>query len=262
MRRCRRKGQWMSKHSSRSSAGGEPTCDAGDPGPIPGSGRYLGEGKGSPLQCSWASLVAQMVKNLPATRETQVRSLGWEDPLEKGKAAHSSVLAWRIPWTEEPGGLRFTGSRRGRQDRATEHGAQHRNHTRGNIHREGSEGHFSGGPMAEDSACQCGEHRLNPWSGSQGPTRRETAESPYHDYEASAPSSHALLTRGNGAASTTAQPKIRKELRDSFWFPDTWVVGVSEGEVMRETEKVFEEIMAPNFPNWMKTISPQIPEAK
>ena len=105
MRRCRRKGQWMSKHSSRSSAGGEPTCDAGDPGPIPGSGRYLGEGKGSPLQCSWASLVAQMVKNLPATRETQVRSLGWEDPLEKGKAAHSSVLAWRIPWTEEPGGL-------------------------------------------------------------------------------------------------------------------------------------------------------------
>ena len=49
-----------------------------------------------------ASLVAQMVKNLPAVWETQVQSLGWEDPLEKGMATHSSILAWRIPWTEEP----------------------------------------------------------------------------------------------------------------------------------------------------------------
>ena len=49
--------------------------------------------------------MAQMVKNLPAMPETWVRSLGWEDPLEKGKATHSSILAWRIPWTEEPGGL-------------------------------------------------------------------------------------------------------------------------------------------------------------
>ena len=48
----------------------------------------------------WASLVAQMVKNLPIMRKTQVQSLGWEDPLEKGMATHSSVLAWRIPWTE------------------------------------------------------------------------------------------------------------------------------------------------------------------
>ena len=47
---------------------------------------------------------AQMVKNLPAIQETWVRSLGWEDPLEKGRATHSSILAWRIPWTEEPGG--------------------------------------------------------------------------------------------------------------------------------------------------------------
>ena len=52
-----------------------------------------------------ASLVAQMVKRLPAMRETWVQSLGREDPLEKGKAAHSRILAWRIPWTEEPGGL-------------------------------------------------------------------------------------------------------------------------------------------------------------
>ena len=51
------------------------------------------------------TLVAQMVKNLPAVQETQVRSLGWEDPLEKGMATYSSVLAWRIPWTEEPGEL-------------------------------------------------------------------------------------------------------------------------------------------------------------
>ena len=50
-------------------------------------------------------LVAQMVKNLPVVQETQVRSLGWEEPLEKGIATHSSILTWRIPWTEEPGGL-------------------------------------------------------------------------------------------------------------------------------------------------------------
>jgi len=53
----------------------------------------------------WASLVAQMVKNLPAMQETWVGSLGQEDPLEKGLATHSSILVWRIPWTEEPGGL-------------------------------------------------------------------------------------------------------------------------------------------------------------
>ena len=59
-----------------------------------------------------ASLVAQMVKNLPAMQETQVRFLGREDPLEEGMATHSSILAWRIPWTEEPGGLQSTGLRK------------------------------------------------------------------------------------------------------------------------------------------------------
>ena len=59
---------------------------------------------------AWASLVAQRVKNLPAMQETQVQSLNWEDPLEKGIATHSSILAWRIPWTEEPGGLQSMGS--------------------------------------------------------------------------------------------------------------------------------------------------------
>ena len=58
---------------------------------IPGSGRSLGEGIGYPLQYSWASLVAQLVKNLPAMRETWVRSLGWEDPLEKEMATHSCL---------------------------------------------------------------------------------------------------------------------------------------------------------------------------
>ena len=53
----------------------------------------------------WTSLVSQMVKNLPAIQETQVQSLGQEDPLEKGMATHSSILAWRIPWTKKPGGL-------------------------------------------------------------------------------------------------------------------------------------------------------------
>ena len=66
---------------------------------IPGSGRSTGEGIGYPLQYSCASLVADLVKNLPAMGETWVRSLGWEDPLEKGKATHSSILAWRILWT-------------------------------------------------------------------------------------------------------------------------------------------------------------------
>ena len=66
---------------------------------IPRSGRSTGEGIGYPLQYSQASLVTQLVKNLPARRETWVQSLGWEDPLEKGKATHSSILAWRILWT-------------------------------------------------------------------------------------------------------------------------------------------------------------------
>ena len=60
--------------------------------------------------------MAQMVKNPPETRETWVRSLGWEDPLEKGKDTHSSILAWRIPWTEEAGGLQSMGSQRVRYD--------------------------------------------------------------------------------------------------------------------------------------------------
>ena len=63
---------------------------------IPGLGRSPAEGVGYALQYSWASLVAQLVKNLPAMPETWARSLGWEDPLEKGKATHSSVLAWRV----------------------------------------------------------------------------------------------------------------------------------------------------------------------
>ena len=67
----------------------------------------------------WASLVAQSVKNLPAVQETQVRSLGWEDPLEKEMATHSSILAREISWTEEPGGLQFMGSQQVGHDRAT-----------------------------------------------------------------------------------------------------------------------------------------------
>ena len=82
-----------------SSVGKESAISAGDPGSILGSGRPTGEGIGYPLQYSWASLVAQLVKNPPAIQETPVRSLGWEDPLEKGKATHSSILAWRILWT-------------------------------------------------------------------------------------------------------------------------------------------------------------------
>ena len=82
-----------------SSGGKESACHAGDPVSIPGSGRSAGERIGYPLQYSRAPLVAQLVKNPTTMRETWVLSLGWEDPLEEGKATHSSILAWRIPWT-------------------------------------------------------------------------------------------------------------------------------------------------------------------
>ena len=80
-----------------SSVGKESACNAGEPGLIPGSGRSTGEGIGYPLQYSWASLVAQLVKNPLAMWETWIQSLDWEDPLEKGKPTHSSILTWKIP---------------------------------------------------------------------------------------------------------------------------------------------------------------------
>ena len=83
---------------------------------IPRSGRSPGEELGYPLQYSWASPVAQMVKNPPAMRETWVQSLGWEDPLEEGMTTHSSILAWRIQWSEEPGGLQSIGLQRAGHD--------------------------------------------------------------------------------------------------------------------------------------------------
>ena len=88
----------MDPHSS---VGKESTCNARDPGLIPGLERATGEGISYPLQYSWASVVAQLVKNPPAMGETWIRSLGWEDPLEKGKVTHSSILAWHglyHPW--------------------------------------------------------------------------------------------------------------------------------------------------------------------
>ena len=123
------------------SAGKESACKAGDLGSIPRLGRSPGGGKGYPLQhsglensvdCivhgvskswtrlsdfhslthSWhiqASLIAQLVQNPPAMQETWVQSLGWEDPLEEGKATYSSRLAWRIPWTVQSMGLQRAG---------------------------------------------------------------------------------------------------------------------------------------------------------
>ena len=86
---------------SDSSVGKESACNAREPGSTPGSRRTPGEGIGYPLQYSWASLVAQLVKDPPAVREAWVQSLGWEDPLEKGKATHSNILAWRISWSRK-----------------------------------------------------------------------------------------------------------------------------------------------------------------
>ena len=88
--------RWGFPHPS---VGKESACNTGDSGLIPGLGRSSGEGIDYPLQYFWASLMAPLVKNPPAMWETWVRSLGWEDPLEKGKATHSGILAWRIPWT-------------------------------------------------------------------------------------------------------------------------------------------------------------------
>ena len=94
----------------------EATCNAGDLSSIPMLGRSPGERIGYPLQHSWASLVAQSLKRLPAMRETQVQSLVLEDILEKEVATHSRTLAWKIPWREKPGRLQSMGSQRVKHD--------------------------------------------------------------------------------------------------------------------------------------------------
>ena len=81
-----------------SSVDEEFASNTGDPGLTPGSERSPEEGIGYPLQHSWASVVAQLIKNPPAMQETWVWLLGYEDPLEKGTATHSSILAWKVPW--------------------------------------------------------------------------------------------------------------------------------------------------------------------
>ena len=88
---------WLPPGFPSISAGKESACNTGDPGSIPGLGRFPGEGIGYPLQYPWASLVAQMVKNLPTMWETWVWPLAWEGPLEEGMATHFSILSWRIP---------------------------------------------------------------------------------------------------------------------------------------------------------------------
>ena len=95
-----------------SSVDKESACNAGDPSLIPGSRRSTGEEIGYPLQYSWASLVAQLVKNLPVMQETWVPSLGWEDPLEKEWQPTPVFLPGESPWTKEPGGLQPMGSER------------------------------------------------------------------------------------------------------------------------------------------------------
>ena len=87
------------------SAGKEPACNAGDPSLIPELGRSAGEGVGYPLQYSWASLMAQLVKNLPAMQETQVPSLGREDPWRRAWQPTPVFLPGESPWREEPGRL-------------------------------------------------------------------------------------------------------------------------------------------------------------
>ena len=95
-----------------SSVGKESTYNAGDPGLIPELGRSPGEGHGYPLQYSWASLVAQWERIHLPVPDMQAHPLGQEYLLEKEMATHSSILAWEIPGTEEPGRLQSTGSQR------------------------------------------------------------------------------------------------------------------------------------------------------
>ena len=92
-----------------SSVGKESACIAGYLGQIPGLRRSSGEGIGYLLKYLGASLLAQLVKNPPAKQETWLRSLGWEDPLAKGKTTHSSILVQRIPWTIQSSGLQKVG---------------------------------------------------------------------------------------------------------------------------------------------------------
>ena len=94
---------------SGSLVGKEATCNAGDLGSIPGSGRSAGEGIGCPLQYSWASLVAQLIRKPLIVWETWGHSWAGKIPWRRELATHSSILAWRIPWTEEPGGLQSMG---------------------------------------------------------------------------------------------------------------------------------------------------------
>ena len=110
---------WLCDPMNCSSAGKELACNAGDPSSIPGSGRSSGEGTGYPLQYCWAALMSQTIKNPPPVWETWAWSLGWEDPLKESMATHSSILAWRIPSTEEPGGLQSMGSQRVRRNWVT-----------------------------------------------------------------------------------------------------------------------------------------------
>ena len=138
------------------------------------------------MSCNWyigPSLVAQMVKQLPAMQETWVRYLCQEDPLEKEIAAHSIILAWRIPWTEEPGGLQSMGSQRVGHDWATN------THTlkwilgvcvfAELVYSKLYVG-FCGGTSGKEPVCQCGGHkrpRFDPWVG-KIPWRREWQPAP------------------------------------------------------------------------------------
>ena len=113
--RITKSGTWLSNFTfflSGSSAGKEFTCNAGDSSSISELGSSPGERIGYLPQYSWASLVAQIVKNTPAMQETCIQSLSLGNPLEEGMATHFSILAWRILWTEEPGRLQSMGLHR------------------------------------------------------------------------------------------------------------------------------------------------------
>ena len=145
-----------------SSAGKESTCNAGDPRSIPGLGRSTGEGIGYPLQYSWASLVAQLVKNLPAMWETWVRALGWEDPWRRER------LPTPVFWPGEFHGLYIVhGVTKSRTQLKDFHF---------HVHFLG----FPGGASGKELACQrrrCKNRRFDPWIGKM-PWKRKWQPTP------------------------------------------------------------------------------------
>ena len=234
----------------------------GDLGSISGLGRSSGEGTGYSPQYFWASPVAQTVKNLPVVLETWVRSLGWEDPLEEGMAAHSSIPAWRIPWTEEPGGLQSMGSPRVKHVWATEDRAAQPVYSR--IIHIGWE-HFVSCPQdpQEETSSETLQLFCSPDSHPQrsrgvSPTLGKSDEAcsapPASSWEPAFHRSHACWPSFNGARSLPAWkahvnfPSVAEPLtvtKGIFWSLSDWLLLIHPLSVQNSDRRIVNHIERP-----------------